>query len=63
MKIESLILEAVCGWCSKGCDCIPVELDNGTKLDLCKKCFWSKLKAESKSKHNGKKETGTVAAA
>lgn len=42
MKSEFLLIDAICAWCEKGTRCVEVEMDSGTRLDLCWQCLRKK---------------------
>jgi len=48
MRSSFQLVSAICGWCSAPTECVSVDFENGSKMDLCWKCLRSKAKAEAK---------------
>jgi hypothetical protein len=48
MHSQFQLLDAICGWCSDATECVAVQFENGSAMDLCWKCLRSKAKAEAK---------------
>ena len=47
MKSDFSLIDAICAWCEKGTRCVEVEMDGGTRLDLC----WQCLRKKAQSAH------------
>ena len=58
MRSSFQLITAICGWCSAPTECVSVDFENGSRMDLCWKCLRSKAKAEAKhvAKHPSSKE-------